>query len=123
MSEIILLGTSYSVVSLTHSCKRRVGGYTPYCKAPINKASQCEEACTAFEDCIGYSVRTTQCHIFGTELLNGTCPVKTPVPNNRWYHYPDYTKSKPSDFDLVSGGHKGSNCMAKGIAQYLLYKS
>ena len=105
LSLLILLATSYSVLSSTYFCGHAQGGQATRCYRTHKK---CEEECTSFEWCIAYSYGgPDDCSLMTS---TGSC-------SNGWSVIQGKTATKISDLIPLLG--VAYNCMVKGIAQNL----
>ena len=102
---------SYVTISLTHMCGHVMGGFPALCAArpkivPLS-LSDCENACTNFYDCKGYSFKESEgyCNLMTTKENN--CPLD-------YYYFPGhYTVDSNSIIASSSPMGEGYNCMAK----------
>ena len=113
-STFLLIGHSlvgdYSVISSSDYCGHVQGGYPARC---YKVESHCEEHCTAFSWCIGYSY---------DEINSCALMTSTDSCSNGWTFHSGNTAAKSSDLEpSPSAFYSGYNCMAKGIAKNLIY--
>lgn len=111
MTRQTFISGLYSVISSSKVCNHKEGGYPYRCSKAVVDTNQCEEQCSKYFLCNGYSFGSGNCLIFPSQ---NSCP-----PDWNSHH----GKVTSNWNDLEEGTHSAYNCKAiqrRSIGDHLL---